>query len=159
MRARIANVRPTNDGRAEITLSVQAGDAVKFMAEHADILAGAEITVAVSRPVDATKPPPQVVAPSGEDTSAVQKPSAPPAMLVRMSKLAGDPRFQEHVAGIAPKLLVEVGGDSLKAAQRYLGSRVVGGSKVWGADQDKAMGAVLGIFEAWAKERGYDLAS
>jgi hypothetical protein len=121
---------------------------------------------AVQAPVEtvqapAEKPPTQgVVAGLGEQ-SAVMSPKAPPMGVLRMTKLATHPWFQEWAAFMAPAPLVaECAGDSLKVAQRLLGSLVLKGKQLqeWGQQQDELLADVEKAYRDWVSAKGRNLA-
>lgn len=142
----------------KINLVLEVPDDV--VAQLMNSLADNAKLVGQSNAAPAEKPLTQgVVAGMGEQ-STVMKPTAPPAGVLRMMKLAAHPWFQEWAAFIAPKPIVDAAaGDSLKLAQRLLGELVLKdkGFATWGTEQDVSLADVETNYRIWAMKKGYDL--
>jgi hypothetical protein len=172
VKAKLVSVHSV-DGMAELRLAVSPSDVAMVMA---DLFAG-DIEVTVTAPVGGDlpaveveasegappsppaegKPPTQGIIVSGEDQSTVMKPSAPPPLFVKLTKLAHNPIFQVWIQEKHPAFLQQGGGDSLKAAHAFLQARVMSGTKVWGAEQDETATAILGAFTEWTTSKGYTI--
>ena len=69
-------------------------------------------------------------------------------------------RCVPFVAFIAPAPMVsEAGGDSLKLAQRLLGSVILKGKSIreWDHEQDELLADTVRNYEVWAQKKGYNL--